>query len=208
MTDFSTIRYSTLFPVPLVTFEWPDGPEINRQLRESILAHEAKNSGISKSNQGGWHSDTGQLDFCGEAGRRLVDHIYALAGEATRRVVADYKETKQPDHWSLNAWVNVNRQGHFNKTHLHPGATWSGVYYVDIGEPDEPDSVAPLHLSDPCLGRSTSFLPKILPSSITLRPKPGMMVLFPSYIPHMVFPHEGAGVRISIAFNLRVEPYP
>jgi hypothetical protein len=34
------------------------------------------------------------------------------------------------------------------------------------------------------------------------------MVLFPSYVPHMVFPHAGTGPRISIAFNLRNEPYP
>jgi hypothetical protein len=53
-----------------------------------------------------------------------------------------------------------------------------------------------------------SFLPNLLPSSVTLRPKPGMMVLFPSYLPHMVFPYQGGSQRISIAFNLRKEPYP
>jgi Putative 2OG-Fe(II) oxygenase len=35
-----------------------------------------------------------------------------------------------------------------------------------------------------------------------------MMVLFPSYMPHMVFPHRGGRQRISIAFNLRKEPFP
>jgi hypothetical protein len=32
------------------------------------------------------------------------------------------------------------------------------------------------------------------------------MVLFPSYVPHMVFPHNGRSARISIAFNLRADP--
>jgi hypothetical protein len=35
-----------------------------------------------------------------------------------------------------------------------------------------------------------------------------MMMLFPSYVPHMVFPHRGARERISISFNLRKEPFP
>jgi len=47
-----------------------------------------------------------------------------------------------------------------------------------------------------------------VPTSITLRPEPGMMILFPSYVPHMVYAHRGRQPRISIAFNLRKEPYP
>jgi hypothetical protein len=35
-----------------------------------------------------------------------------------------------------------------------------------------------------------------------------MMMLFPSYVPHMAFPHRGARERISISFNLRKEPFP
>jgi hypothetical protein len=34
------------------------------------------------------------------------------------------------------------------------------------------------------------------------------MILFPSYVPHAVPPHRGAGTRISIAFNVRREPFP
>jgi hypothetical protein len=34
------------------------------------------------------------------------------------------------------------------------------------------------------------------------------MVLFSSYVPHSVAPHEGERPRISIAFNVRKEPFP
>jgi hypothetical protein len=33
-------------------------------------------------------------------------------------------------------------------------------------------------------------------------------VLFPSYLVHAVLPHRGPRSRLSIAFNLRREPYP
>ena len=32
--------------------------------------------------------------------------------------------------------------------------------------------------------------------------------VFPSYLPHMVYVHQGKRPRISIAFNLRKEPFP
>jgi hypothetical protein len=34
------------------------------------------------------------------------------------------------------------------------------------------------------------------------------MILFPSYVPHDVLPHRGDCPRISIAFNVRKEPFP
>jgi hypothetical protein len=34
------------------------------------------------------------------------------------------------------------------------------------------------------------------------------MILFPSYVPHAVPPHHGDRPRISVAFNVRREPFP
>lgn len=207
MEDFSRTRYANVFATPLITHVWEDGPELNATLRASILAHEAKSPGVGKSNHGGWHSETGRLEFCGEAGRRLVEHMRELTDEATRRVLAEHDPKAPPCQWTLSAWANVNRDGDFNKIHMHPASTWSGTYYVDAGEPTDGDSGTPLQLFDPCQSRSIAFLP-ILPASIYVRPRAGLMVLFPSYVPHMVFPHDGRSARISIAFNMRKEPYP
>jgi len=35
-----------------------------------------------------------------------------------------------------------------------------------------------------------------------IRPKPGLLFLFPSWLMHQVRPYLGTGLRISIAFNL------
>jgi hypothetical protein len=56
--------------------------------------------------------------------------------------------------------------------------------------------------------RANTFLHPELANFVTLRPEAGLMVLFPSYLPHMVYPHKGGRPRISIAFNLRREPFP
>jgi hypothetical protein len=38
----------------------------------------------------------------------------------------------------------------------------------------------------------------------TIRPRPGLLFLFPSWLFHQVRPYRGAGLRISIAFNLSI----
>jgi|SRR5271165_1406477 len=207
MPNDATVRLATIFSTPLVTNVWAEASATNPLLRDGILAHEARGPGIGKSNHGGWHSETGQLEFCGDAGRNLIRYVRELVHEATSRVLKEHVAELQPLHWAFSAWANVNRDGDFNKIHAHPGSTWSGTYYVDAGTPAGHEGRAPLHLFDPCPGRNSSFLPE-LPSSVYVHPKPGLTVLFPSYVPHMVFPYAGPGTRISIAFNLRREPYP
>ncbi len=201
------VKFTNLFATPLLAHVWSDAATLNDELRTSVLAYERDNPGDRKSNVGGWHSEAGRLEFCGDAGRRLIHHMYEMTDEATRRVLNEYGEPFRPLRWTVRAWVNVNRNGDFNRVHTHPGSTWSGTYYVDTGEP-EVEGGAPIHLFDPCQGRANTFLQPWLPTSVQQRPEAGLMILFPSYLPHMVFVHQGRGARISIAFNMRKEPFP
>ena len=116
--------------------------------------------------------------------------------------------------WTANMWANINRSGHGNEYHSHPGAFWSGVYYVDDagidadpslgGELEFMDPRGPLPaMAAPHLGYA---IPGGLSSGATerIRPKSGRMVLFPSWVLHQVRPYHGTAERISIAFNLTV----
>jgi len=55
--------------------------------------------------------------------------------------------------------------------------------------------------ADPFVRRAT-FLPPHRSGEHLHHPKPGLIVLFPSYKPHMVFPRAENGPRISISSNL------
>lgn len=208
MPELEHAKLTNLFASPFMVHLWSDAAELNEALRTRVLAHQQASAGESKTNIGGWHSETGQLEFCGDAGRRLVRHMYEMGDEATRRVLIEYGHSPRPMRWTLHAWVNVNRPGDFNRVHTHPGSTWSGTYYVDTGDPEDPEAGTPIQFLDPCQGRANLFLPPLVPPGFLQRPEPGMMILFPSYLPHMVFAHRGLRPRISIAFNLRKEPFP
>jgi uncharacterized protein (TIGR02466 family) len=188
--------------------QWADATSLNPKLKDFIQKQQRSSLGAAKTNVGGWHSEFGQLEFCGDAGKTLVRRMLDMADEATNRVIGEYGHAPRKMEWTLHAWANVNRQGDFNRIHTHPGSTWSGVYYVDTGTTGSDQGSTPLHLFDPCQGRANTFLPGLVASSFVLRPEPGLMILFPSYLAHMVFPHTGEAPRISIAFNLRREPFP
>ena len=148
------------------------------------------------------------LEFCAAPGERLMTHIYESVEAATRNLYAAFAQPPQPCSWSVSAWANINRRGDFNQVHTHPGVTWSGVYYVDAGAPDANAADTGLQIFDPNSARSNLFFPDLSVSNLVFKPEPGAMLIFPSYVPHAVPPHQGSGTRISIAFNARKEPFP
>jgi uncharacterized protein (TIGR02466 family) len=208
MRELETARLGNLFASPLLEHVWADGSQLNAQLRESILTHACQYPGEGRTNVGGWHSEVGGLEFCGSAGQRLISHMREMTEEATRRLYALFSRLPDPLSWTLSAWANINREGDFNAVHTHPGATWSGVYYVDNGESRLDTQGTAIHLFDPCPARTNIFFPELSCQNVVFKPAPGLMILFPSYLPHAVLPHRGDRPRISIAFNVRKEPYP
>jgi uncharacterized protein (TIGR02466 family) len=209
MSELDVVKLDYCFPSPVMRHVWADCAGLNKELRRHILAHERESRGQAKSNIGGWHSETGLLEWCGDAGKTLVGRMVEMANHATTEVMLAQGIKPTEFGWTLQAWANVSRTADFNKTHTHPGATWSGTYYVDAGDSSgDPEKSTLLQLFDPCQGRTSTFFPGLLRPSIFVHPVPGLMILFPSYIPHTVFSHRGDRARISIAFNLRKEPYP
>lgn len=208
MRELEAARFGNLFATPLLSHLWPDSADLNAALRASILDQARRHPGSVRTNMGGWHSEPGLLEFCGEAGTRLIRRMDAMVKEATLRLYAEFGQAPQHATWSLSAWANVNRRGDFNQLHTHPGATWSGVYYVDPGEADPAAPGTAIQLYDPDPARANLFFPELSTANVLFKPDPGLMILFPSYVPHAVPPHRGARERISVAFNVRREPFP
>ena len=196
-------RLAQLFATPVLEYRWPDMEAVNTALREVILEHEESASGVHRSNAGGWHS-TGDFErWSGEPGAELIRRV----GEQINRATALYYQAHQghePMRWRITMWANVNRGGDFNRPHMHPGATWSGIYYVDPGDESDDDSGA-FVLHHPNLAAVMTFFPSLTPQSHVVRPVAGQMIVFPSYLPHQVYPYRGQKPRISVAFNAKAE---
>ena len=208
MRELREARYGRIFASPVLEHIWSDGAALNEQLRTSILEHARQHPVPEQTNVGGWHSEVGRLDFCGSAGERLIHHIHEMTEEATLRLYREFSMPPERLSWILSAWANVSQRGDFNNMHTHPGATWSGVYYVDNGKLDLNAEGTAIQLFDPNPARTNVFFPELTGGNIRFRPEPGLMIVFPGYMPHAVPPHRGDRPRISIAFNLRKDPFP
>jgi uncharacterized protein (TIGR02466 family) len=103
--------------------------------------------------------------------------------------------------FQLSSWAAVNRNGHYNTPHVHPTATWSGVYYVDPGDETPGAPGAALEFAHPIVASVMTFFPAMLPSARLVRPEAGMIILFPGYLQHSVRMYQGERPRVCVPFN-------
>ncbi|SKA01661.1 conserved hypothetical protein [Enhydrobacter aerosaccus] len=205
-----------LFSTPIVMFEVPDAPKLNAELRQVIEQRSRTHPTTQKTNIGGWQSSWDMDRWGGPAAIQLLAFARNVANRMTTDINGTSGQGPYPGHfavtWLGNMWANINRSGDANDLHSHPGAYWSGVYYVDDG------GIA----ADPSLGGELEFIDPRGPlpvmnaphlrmsGSLTagtterIQPKPGRMVIFPAWLLHQVRPYRGRTERISIAFNLAV----
>lgn len=104
-----------------------------------------------------------------------------------------------------NFWFNINGHGNYNLTHTHPGSFLSGVYYIKVPEDCgvitfDNDSKSNFILQsyrttgDSVLSHSQCKYP----------PHEGMLIIFPSWLPHSVTANNSHESRISFSFNSRI----
>ncbi|WP_439533077.1 TIGR02466 family protein [Polymorphobacter sp.] len=99
-------------------------------------------------------------------------------------------------------WVNMLKGGGGHSGHIHPHSILSGTLYVEM-----PEGAAGLRLEDPRLPmlmhapQRRDDAPDDLQTFHTLRPTPGTLYLWESWLRHEVPQSRSRGTRISISFN-------
>ena len=199
---------AALFPTPVVTMELPDAATLNAELRAVIAARQKSHAGTQHSNLGGWQSSWDMDRWGGAPAIKLLAIGRNLAG----RITTDRTGKPVGVAWKANMWANVNRSGHANEFHSHPGSFWSGVYYVDDGGAGaDPSLGGELEFMDPRGPGPAMYAPQLafamahglsVGANETVPPRAGRLVMFPAWVLHQVRPYRGADERISIAFNL------
>jgi uncharacterized protein (TIGR02466 family) len=182
-----------------------EGPKhLNERLEELTcrLMQDDKNA-TRRTNVGGWHyafdffklEESVVEEFRHEMEQHVQGFINHFRAEASRK----------KDNFRLQGWINVNRDGHSNVLHCHPGCFLSATYYVKIPEAMKGGEIVFRDPRGPAVAMYET--PGIdLPwvgngMGIPFSPTAGHLLIFPSWLEHRVERFEGAGDRISIAFN-------
>ena len=148
------------------------------------------------SNIGGWQSSDLNLEDHNEL--QIVSEILTVAlSEFSFQIHPEFNiELK-------NIWVNINERGNSNRRHIHPLATFSGTLYIQVDE--KTGNIIFYDGYTPC-DHYPILIPKgseHFPGQVTYYPKNGMLLIFPSWVPHEVEPSNSDLTRISISFNIR-----
>ena len=201
------------YATPMLLRRLQEIESFNARLKSILLRREAEarqsGAGEERSNLGGWHSEADLLSWDEPEIKELKRHFMDAVGQMMQAAVKHRPEVLLESKATMEAWVNINRNGDSNAAHTHPNFHWSGVYYVDAGKPDMQRSQnGIIEFYDPrgaCHGATSPAFS--FGSTLTFQPEAGMLLLFPSWHLHAVHPYFGEGERISIAFNARIDAY-
>lgn len=204
------ITVNRLFCTPLIEVRLPGADALVEALKATILERRAASPGVRRSNIHGWHSDIGMLDWGGEAAIALARETMQVCG----RFTSDVNAAQGQSRWEMGMemWANVSPAGASNQMHAHPGSFWSASFYIDDGG-DTEDGV--FVAQDPRFPMIRMVAPDLVftdengekqMSQFRVRPEPGKLVVFPSWLMHAVRPHKGPRERISVAMNVLALP--
>ena len=116
-----------------------------------------------------------------------------LTHDATAFAKKVFDITRKPRLDSL--WVNLLKAGGQHSGHIHPHSIISGTLYVEV-----PKGSGAVRFEDPRLPlmMAAPARPNIF---VTIDPRPGLLLMWESWLRHEVLPGTGKGERLSISFN-------
>lgn len=202
------LRRDDYFPTLVYSIRLHDAESMNKEILTAIREEQERDGkGIERSNyrsMGGWHSHNNLHKDPKFA--RLTRRVNKLLGGVSTNLGYDPKYSLEV----TTMWSISNPPGSSNRSHVHPGALWSGVYYVQApegaGQIDfvDPRTVQIMNAANytPGKRRKTECW-----SKVKVKPTEGKLLFFPSWLYHAVEPNlatgEGPeGDRVIISFNI------
>ena len=99
-------------------------------------------------------------------------------------------------NYSLSGWAVCLQSGGYQLRHTHPEAVVSAVLYIEI-----PEEIINTNADTGCLYFSKKRVDQQI-DAMKIKPIPGKLVMFPSYLPHETTAFSSKSERICIACNL------
>lgn len=145
------------------------------------------------------------------AGHDLVERLQRRIREAITRYVAEMKEDdrhpllsrKSRNFDYTGSWSSRLRDCGFHTNHVHPEGWISSCYYVALPRAveDEQTRQGWIKFGEPALDVTLKN-----PIRRAIQPRPGRLVLFPSYMWHGTIPFRDTKPRTTIAFDVVPSP--
>ncbi len=193
------IKEDFIFPSTVWRTEVPGAATLNKRLLAEVPKLMRQQKTVKKSNVLGWHSSSDM--HRNAAFQPLCVLIKRMADTIARSMKTHPRAQLVID----TLWINYNPRHAYNALHDHPDSVLSGVYYVQANE-----NTGKLRFRDPRAAKRMAPWP-VAPGKktdkrhwdrVSLKPAPGRLVMFPSWLEHDVEANQSDLGRISVSFNL------
>lgn len=203
-----TLSRELYFPTMVFSTTAHDSQELCAHLTKAIRDEmDRDTTGIERSNYrslGGWHSHNNLHKD--PRFKILTDRLNRMCEGISNNL--GYSKNYRLEVTTM--WAIANPPGSSNRAHIHPGAIWSGVIYVQA-----PEGAGKIEFTDPRTAH-TMNQPQFKQDSrrskenwtkVKITPQPGKILMFPAWLYHAVEPNLSKlsgpdGERIVIAFNV------
>ena len=133
----------------------------------------------------------------------IIQKTTQWIGSCIKETVNTIQMEKYGYHLNFNeSWYHITKTNGMHEPHLHPSCSWCGVFYVQSGDEGSGDTVFENPAKSTYVDRGIQFLNNM--STVRVKPRDGMLVLFPSYLIHYQALYTGTQDRVVIAFNSSV----
>ena len=194
------------YATPIFYKDIEGSTELNKHLLKHLKQWKKRDEkGIVRSNSLGWHSAVDMHHR--KEYKPLIKELFKMQEEIYEA------EGYHPDTEAVcdNMWGNINYKYSHNKNHVHPGAQWSGVYYIKC-----PPKCGHIWFTDPCGERHLDMpimadkqkKPTHYWREVHYQPIEGRLIMFPGWLTHEVAQNmcdlKGEdGWRVSVSFNFK-----
>ena len=101
------------------------------------------------------------------------------------------------------SWFHVTKTNGMHESHIHPGCSWCGIYYLQSGDLGSGETVFENPVKSTYIDRGNLYLNNM--SQYRVKPQDGLLVIFPSFLSHYQAMYKGTEDRIVVAFNASID---
>ena len=191
------------FPIPVFKFRFEKFRTFNEELSNYIYKlYEIDSKGVDRSNRGGWHSKTFELND-----KNSIQLKFAL--ELQKYILKTFTnlgwKTENQNIRIREMWAIINKKDDFNVVHTHPNSLLSAAYYVKAPNNCGRFQIEDLNIvkrhASPLIANQNELNMNIAGLEVT----EGDLLIFPGYLPHKVARNETDDDRIVISFNVDIK---
>ena len=206
------------FSNPLLKFELPYEEYFRTSLIKECLNYKNQQDTINAdaaNRQVGWQSQKILFQTQEPCLKKISQYILSAVQSMSKSISPNIK--LDDFNTASEGWININQQGSLHFPHTHGNTTFAGVFYVKVPEAtkttnhnnlikqgfieflDPRNDVSSWACGIQEFRESTPFDQRML-----LAPKEGVLLVFPGWLKHWVYPNIDNEERISISFNCKL----